>query len=127
MSRSDDPRWRRLTIEALTVLAADASDQLAWVGDDEVLTDDIAFDFDFATRAAEGLVAEGDVDPGILPDLQAIDLVLGGMNARDSAVPWADALVTDPGWDSIRSLARQVLRVMSDDEPKPLAKIRRLR
>ncbi|GGX45612.1 hypothetical protein [Streptomyces chryseus] len=44
---------RRLLIESLTVLAADAPAQVAWLDEHRVVADDIALDFEHALRMAD--------------------------------------------------------------------------
>ncbi|MEJ3748636.1 hypothetical protein WEI85_35815 [Actinomycetes bacterium KLBMP 9797] len=127
MGLGDDDRWRSLLIDVLTTLAADAAEQLAWLGDDGVLTNDIVDDFELAMRLAQQLAAEGSVDRKVLPELQAIDLVLESMNGRGHAHWWSDALVADEGWDKVRTLARQTLIVLVGDWRLPVSAVRRSR
>ncbi|MFF5161291.1 hypothetical protein ACFY3N_34725 [Streptomyces sp. NPDC000348] len=108
---SADPSFRRrLLMEALTVLAADAQVQVSWLVRHAVMADGIALDFDHAFRMAEALVAEGQLARGVMADLQEIDVVLSGMSGDGNADGWTgDALSTDGGWALARRLARRVL------------------
>lgn len=54
---------RRLLIESLTVLAADARSQVAWLDRHGAVTDEIALDFTHAFGMAEALVDAGQHDP----------------------------------------------------------------
>ncbi|MFD7446947.1 hypothetical protein [Streptomyces sp. NPDC059909] len=54
---SPDSSFRRLLIESLTLLAAGAAAQVAWLDEHDVVADEIALDFDHAFRMAEHLVA----------------------------------------------------------------------
>ncbi|MEW2350890.1 hypothetical protein AB0904_24870 [Streptomyces sp. NPDC006684] len=115
---------RRLLIESLTVLAADASVQVAWLEKHRVVTDEIALDFDHAFRMAERLVEEVQVGQGALPDLREIDLVFSGMSGAEGAGRWArTALSTDAGWAQARQLARQVLVAELGEWNLPLPEI----
>lgn len=108
---SRGPSFReRLLIEALTVLAADAETQVAWLIRHGVEPDEIALDFDHASWMAEPLVADGRLAPEALAALREIDVTLGGMSGRENAERWtAEALSTDEGWALARQLARRVL------------------
>ncbi|MFF7074538.1 hypothetical protein [Streptomyces pseudovenezuelae] len=108
---SPDPSFRRrLLMEALTVLAADAQTQVTWLVRHAVMTDEIALDFDHSFRMAETLVAEGQLARKVMADLQEIDVILSGMSGGENADRWTrDALFTDEGWALARRLARRVL------------------
>ncbi|MBZ4324054.1 hypothetical protein, partial [Streptomyces huiliensis] len=97
---------RRLLLESLAVLAADASAQVAWLAGHGVQADEIALDFDHAYGLAPLLVEEGRLGHGVLPDLREIDAVCAGMTGDD----WTrEALRTGEGWDRVRHAARRVL------------------
>ncbi|MEU9336650.1 hypothetical protein AB0D49_26365 [Streptomyces sp. NPDC048290] len=101
---------RRLLCEALTVLAADAPDQVRWLDRYAVLADDIALDFAHAFDFVDALVDEGALDAVTPPVLREIDRLLGAMSGAEHADRWSrDALAVDPGWCRARSLAREVL------------------
>ncbi|MGH4029261.1 hypothetical protein ACQB60_10045 [Actinomycetota bacterium Odt1-20B] len=107
---------RRLLIESLTLLAADAAAQTAWLDAYGVATDEIALDFDHAFGMTEGLVAgagagaEGQLDQGVMADLREIDALLGEMSGAENADRWTRAaLSADAGWSRARELARRVL------------------
>ncbi|WP_329529448.1 hypothetical protein [Streptomyces sp. NBC_01462] len=101
---------RRLLNEALTVVAAPAQVQTAWLEKHGVVTDEIALDFDHAFRMAEGLVEEGFLSRDALPELRLIDSIFDGMSCDESTDRWtAAALISDVGWIRARVLAQQVL------------------
>ncbi|GGW15422.1 hypothetical protein GCM10010264_63350 [Streptomyces globisporus] len=119
---------RRLLIEALTVLAADAQKQVTWLVRHAVMTDEVALDFDHAFRMAEVLVAEGQLARGVMVDLQEIDVILSGMSGGENADRWTrDALSTDEGWALARRLARRVLVAELGEWQQPLPEISVLR
>lgn len=122
---SPDPSFRRrLLIESLTVLAAEAPTQVAWLARLGVMPDDIALDFDHAQRMAQNLVAEGELAPAALAVLRDIDAVLSAMSAGHDAGRWTtNALSTDQGWALARRLARQVLVAELGAWSQPLSEI----
>ncbi len=92
------------------MLAADATSQVAWLAEHDVGPDEIALDFDHAFGMAEALVEEGELGPGVLPDLREIDAVLSEMSGAENAGRWTtDALSVDEGWIQTRRLARRAL------------------
>ncbi|MFC8833295.1 hypothetical protein ACFT8V_08845 [Streptomyces griseoincarnatus] len=110
MERPDPTSRRRLLMEALTVLAAPASAQTAWLEKHGVLTDEIALDFDHAFRMAERLVEEGLLSRGALPDLRMIDSIFDEMTRDGAPDRWTTAaLIGDAGWGQARGLAQRVL------------------
>ncbi|MFJ6426101.1 MULTISPECIES: hypothetical protein [Streptomyces] len=106
-----DPSFRRrLLNEALTVVAAPARVQAAWLEKHGVVTDEIALDFDHAFRMAEGLVEEGFLSRNVLPELRLIDSIFDEMSRDESTDRWTTAaLISDAGWIRARVLAQQVL------------------
>jgi hypothetical protein len=101
---------RRLLVESLTVLAADASVQVAWLERHDVPTDEIALDFDHAFRMTGRLVEEGQLSRNVLPELRDIDVVFNEMSGEQNAARWTrDALASDAGWIKARQLARRIL------------------
>ncbi|MFJ4188191.1 hypothetical protein [Kitasatospora sp. NPDC089509] len=114
MGTGEDSRRRRWLIQLLTVLAADAADQLAWGAEHEVMTDAIVLDFDLVLRLAESL------DPEVAPGLRAIDLVFDEMNVRDHAGRWVDTLAADSRWDAVRTTSRRTLVRMLGEWHQPL-------
>jgi hypothetical protein len=56
---SDSSFRRRLLLESLTMLAADAQTQATWLAKHGVMTDEIALGFDHTFGMAEALVEEG--------------------------------------------------------------------
>ncbi len=111
-------------MEALTVLAADAQLQVAWLVRHAVMTDEIALDFDHAFRMADVLVAEGLLAREVMTDLRQIDVILSEMSGGENADRWArDALSTDAGWALARRLARRVLVAELGEWQQSLPKI----
>lgn len=101
---------RRLLIESLTVLAAEASVQVAWLDQHGVLADEIVLDFDDAFRLAGRLVEEGLLGGEVLPELRAVGVIFHEMSSQEDVGRWAkDALSTDEGWQQVRRLAQEVL------------------
>ncbi|MFI6107500.1 hypothetical protein [Streptomyces sp. NPDC051310] len=99
-----------MLLESLAVLAADAPSQVAWLTKHDVVTDEIALDFDHALGMAEALVDEGHLNSGVLPDLRENDAVLSEMSGAENADRGTKgALSGDEGWAQTRRLARRVL------------------
>ncbi|MEV0528767.1 hypothetical protein AB0I66_35640 [Streptomyces sp. NPDC050439] len=112
---------RRLLIDSLTMLAADAQTQADWLDKHGVATDEITLDFDHAFRMAEALVEEGRLSGEVMADLREIDVVLSGMYEGDDADLWArGVLSTDNGWAQARELARRVLVAELGEWQQPL-------
>ncbi|MEU4979609.1 hypothetical protein [Streptomyces sp. NPDC021969] len=115
---------RRLLMEALTVLAADAQLQVSWLVRHAVMTDEIALDFDHAFRMAEVLVAERQLGRGVMADLREIDATLSRMSGGENADRWTrDALSTDEGWALARRLARRILATELGEWQQPFPEI----
>ncbi|OKJ74721.1 hypothetical protein AMK31_31120 [Streptomyces sp. TSRI0107] len=97
-------------MESLTVLAADAQSQVAWLDRHRVVADEIALDFDHAVGMVEALVEEGHLGRDVLPDLLEIDAILSEMSGAENADRWTrEALSVDEGWSRTRRLSRRVL------------------
>ncbi|MEU6819351.1 hypothetical protein ABZ921_01885 [Streptomyces atriruber] len=119
---------RRLLIESLTVLAADAPVQVGWLEKHRVMADEIALDFDHAFRMVEMLVREEQVSRGAVPGLCAIDLIFSEMSGAENAGRWArTALSTDEGWAQARQLARRILLAELGEWNLPLPEIDAIR
>ncbi|MET9451086.1 hypothetical protein [Streptomyces cinerochromogenes] len=115
---------RRLLLESLAVLAADAPSQVAWLAKHDLVTDEIALNFDHAFGMAEALVGEGQLGRGVLPDLREIDAVLSEMSGAENAGRWTrDALSADEGWSQARRLARRVLIAELGEWQQPFPEI----
>ncbi|MEU6610177.1 hypothetical protein ABZ922_34890 [Streptomyces shenzhenensis] len=113
-----------MLLESLTVLAADAQTQAAWLAKHGIVTDEIALDFDHAFGMAEALVDEGQLGHGVLPDLREIDTVLGEMSGAENAGRWTRAaLSVDDGWSQTRRLARRVLVTELGEWQQPLPEV----
>ncbi len=80
------------------MLAASAPAQTAWLKKYDVLTDEIALDFDHRFSMAEHLVEEGLLSHDSLPDLQLIDSIFDEMTRDKSSDRWTiAALIDDAG------------------------------
>ncbi|GAA0291062.1 hypothetical protein GCM10010302_32020 [Streptomyces polychromogenes] len=112
---------RRMLIEAVVVVAATATAQVAWLEKDDVPPDEIAAGFDDAFRLAGQLVEDRQLNPAVLPRLQMIDEVFSEMGKAAGVDRWTrEALSTDAGWDRARRLAREVLTAEGEgDAPLP--------
>ncbi|MFI5808750.1 hypothetical protein [Streptomyces sp. NPDC051561] len=110
-----------MLIEAVVVVAATATVQVAWLEKYNVPPDEIALDFDDAFRLAAHLVDEGQLSPVALPHLQMIDDVFSEMAQAAGMDPWTrSALHTEAGWDRARQAARKVLTAEGEgDAPLP--------
>lgn len=98
--------------EALTVVAASAPAQTAWLKKYGVVTDEIALDLEHACLIAGRLVDEGFLARDVLADLRAIEAIFDEMTSEQGAdgARWATAaLGDDPGWCRARELAQRVL------------------
>ncbi|MFB6702706.1 hypothetical protein [Streptomyces rubiginosohelvolus] len=116
-----------MLIEAVIVVAAPASDQVAWLDKHDVPPDEIALGFDDVFRLAGRLVDEGPLSRDVLPLLQVIDEVFSEMSQDTDVDRWTrEALSTDAGWGRARQLAREVLTA-EGEETSPLPGIRIVR
>ncbi|MFG2339887.1 hypothetical protein [Streptomyces yangpuensis] len=110
-----------MLIEAVAVVAAAATAQVAWLERYDVPPDEIALGFDDAFRLAGQLVEEGELSPVVLPRLQMIDEVFSEIDQDSGVDRWTRAAMsTDVGWDRARQLAREVLAAGGEgDGPLP--------
>ncbi|MFI9296779.1 hypothetical protein [Streptomyces gardneri] len=116
-----------MLIEAVVVVAAPASDQVAWLDKYDVPPDEIALGFDDAFRLAGRLADEGRLSREVLPSLQMIDEVFSEMSQVTVVDRWTrEVLATDAGWGRARQLAREVLTA-EGEEMSPLPGIRIVR
>ncbi|MFC0600398.1 hypothetical protein [Streptomyces palmae] len=120
MNDLGDANLRTRMLDWTALLAADAPDQLAWLGEREVDTEDVIDEVELFCRVAEELTERGAFEPGSLRELQDISRRLGQLDAACRAGLWADALATDPAWEDIRALARRFLLGTLGDGPWPL-------
>ncbi|MGK5640628.1 hypothetical protein ACSNOK_20270 [Streptomyces sp. URMC 126] len=124
MDRPGPAFRRRLLLDALALLAADASEQIAWLTEHGVAADEIALDFDHAFGMAGALAGEGWLGRSVLRDLREIDGVLRAMSGTGNADRWErDAPAVDEGWDRVRRAARRVLVAELGDWRRPLPRI----
>ncbi|MFD9049761.1 hypothetical protein [Streptomyces zaomyceticus] len=118
---------RHLLIEAVVVVAAEPSVQVAWLEKYRVAPDEIALGFDDAFPLAGQLVEEGQLGRAVLPCLQTIDEVFAEMTQDVGVDRWTrTALFTDAGWDRARRLAQDVLASEGEGDA-PLPDIRVIR
>ncbi|MEV7755969.1 hypothetical protein [Streptomyces griseofuscus] len=116
-------RWQRL-IDALALLGADSTDQLAWIEKYQVVTDELALEFDDALRLMAGFQEEVLLNEDAMGKLRLIDSVLDEMSGRENAGSWSrEALATDAGWRQVRTLARDALVSLQGDWHLPLPDI----
>ncbi|WP_327721435.1 hypothetical protein OG381_43200 [Streptomyces sp. NBC_00490] len=105
----------------MTLVAADAHDQLSWLGERELETESIVEELELFCRVAEGLAERGVFEPQELRDLRAVGRRLGEIDAASRTGLWTDALTAaDPAWGEIRLLARQFLLTALGDWRQPM-------
>ncbi|MEU9181661.1 hypothetical protein AB0C90_33350 [Streptomyces sp. NPDC048550] len=109
MNHLGDAHLHTWTLRFMALLAADAQDQLAWLGKRELETKDVVEEAELLCRVSEGLAERGAFEPKDLRDLRAVGCRLGEIDATSRVGLWDNALATDSSWDDIRSLARQFL------------------
>ncbi|MFJ8128717.1 hypothetical protein [Streptomyces hydrogenans] len=120
MNPLGDARLHTWTLRLTALLAADAQDQLAWLGEREVETADVVEEMELLCRVSEELAGRGVFAPEELRDLRAVGCRLGEIDATRRVGPWGNALATDPSWEEIRSLARRFLLTKLGDWRQPL-------
>ncbi|MGW8768192.1 hypothetical protein ACWGN5_37595 [Streptomyces sp. NPDC055815] len=120
MNEFGDAHVRHATLLWMSLLAADARDQLSWLGERELETEPVVEEVELFCRMSEGFAERGVLDPGQLRDLQAVGRRLGEIDATGRAGLWGDALASDTAWDDIRLLARQYLVSTLGDWRQPL-------
>lgn len=129
--RVDEPDFlvlRRLLINSLSVLAADAPVQTAWLDEHKVAADEIALDFDHTFRMADRSVERHQISGNAAAGLREIDVLLADMSGYEQANRWTwDALADDAGWSQARLLARQVLIELTGEWEHPLPSIQVIR
>ncbi|MFJ4778167.1 hypothetical protein [Streptomyces sp. NPDC088762] len=120
MNDLGDARVRTWTLRFMTLLAADCQDQLAWLGERELETQDVVEEAELLCRVSEGLTERGAFEPDELRDLRAIGRRLGEIDTSCRVGLWANALPADPAWDDVRLLTRQFLLTALGDWRQPL-------
>lgn len=108
------------TLRVVALLAADTQDQLAWLGEHELETEDVVEEVGLLCRVCEGLAERGAFEAGDLRDLGAIGRRLDEIDTTCRVGRWENALATDLAWDDIRSLARRFLLTRLGDWRQPL-------
>ncbi|MFJ6479850.1 MULTISPECIES: hypothetical protein [unclassified Streptomyces] len=120
MNHLGEAHLRTWTLYFMALLAAEAQDQLAWLGERELETKDVVEEVELLCRVSEELTGRGAFEPEDLRNFRAIERRLGKIDATCRVGLWDNALTTDPAWDDIRSLARQVLLTRLGDWRQPL-------
>ncbi|NWF29528.1 hypothetical protein HW130_25290 [Streptomyces sp. PKU-EA00015] len=120
MNHLGDAHLRTWTLRFMALLAAEAQDQVAWLGERELETESVVEEVELLCRISEGLAGRGAFASKDLSGLQAIRRRLGEIDAACRAGLWGNALATDPAWDEIRPLARQFLLTTLGDWRQPL-------
>ncbi|MFF8564839.1 hypothetical protein ACF06N_07735 [Streptomyces albidoflavus] len=120
MNSIGDTHLRSWVLDYMILLAADTGDQLGWLGEREVATEDVVEEGEALCRMSEGLTERGAFTPGELLALRAVGRRLVGTDAPSRVGLWGDALRADPAWDDLRPLARHVLVTTLGDWRQPL-------
>lgn len=120
MNHLGDEHLRTWTLRFMTLLAADAQDQLAWVGGRELETGSVVEEVELLCRVSEGLAERGAFESADLIGLLALGRRLSEIDATHRTGAWGNALATDPAWDDVRSLARRFLLTTLGDWRQPL-------
>ncbi|NEB03719.1 hypothetical protein [Streptomyces sp. SID13726] len=121
MNDLGDAHLRTWTLHFMALLAADTQDQLAWLGEREVETKDVVEEVELICRVCEQLTERGFFEPEDLRAFRDLGHRLARIDVSCRVGHWDNALTTDPAWDDIRLLARQVLRTrLGDWQQQPL-------
>jgi hypothetical protein len=119
MNDDESGPWQFLRA-ALTMLAADAGEQAAWIDRHRVCVDELALDFEAANVHVPLLASSGRIDPPAALRIARLDAMLAAMSGPHNAGRWTtEALATDPGWACVRRMARQVLTDLEQDGDRP--------
>ncbi|MGW6836505.1 hypothetical protein ACWGCI_24290 [Streptomyces sp. NPDC054949] len=110
-----------MLMEAVVVVAAPASAQLAWLEKYDVPPDEIALGFDDGFCLTGQLAQEGRLGATVLSRLRMIDEIFSEMTKHTGTDRWTrEALFTDAAWNRARQLAREVLTAVDErDAPLP--------
>ncbi|MEU8773463.1 hypothetical protein [Streptomyces sp. NPDC048606] len=109
MNRLDVSLEYDRTLVWMGLLATEAHDQIAWLGEREVDTKELIEEVELYCRACIR-VGEAEVpEPEGWHHLRAVNRRLGEIDAAHRVGPWHAALTTDPAWNDIRSLAQRFL------------------
>ncbi|WP_328949661.1 hypothetical protein OG778_17590 [Streptomyces sp. NBC_00184] len=120
MNHLGEVHLRTWTLRFMALLAAEARDQLVWLGERELETKDVVEEVELLCRVSEELAELRAFEPEDMRNLRAIGQRLGEIDATCRVGLWGNALATDPAWDDIRSLARRFLLARSGDWHQPL-------
>jgi hypothetical protein len=116
---------RSLLVASLTVVAADAAEQVAWVDRYRVTTDEIALDFEHALPVAEDDVTASGFGREVLADLRAIAAIFQGMSGPHRVDCWTrESVAADPRWGEARALARRALIALVGTWRLPMPELR---
>ncbi|MER8011859.1 hypothetical protein [Streptomyces sp. NPDC094149] len=124
MNDLGDAHMRIWTLRITALLAADAQDQLAWLGERQWDTESVVEELELLCRVSEGLAERGFFESRNLPDLRAIGRCLTEIDTARGADLWNEALITDPAWSEIRMYARQFLLATLGGWHQPLPRRR---
>ncbi|MFJ9131422.1 MULTISPECIES: hypothetical protein [unclassified Streptomyces] len=117
---SEASAWKYL-IKTLTMLAADARDQTAWLDKYRLETDDLALDYENAQSSIAVVAETGRIDVAMESRLVRIDAILDAMSGTEQASRWTyEALTADAGWFKVRQLAREALTELAGTWQQPL-------
>ncbi|MEU6383902.1 hypothetical protein ABZ847_10090 [Streptomyces bauhiniae] len=120
MNDLGDAHLRTWALRFMTLLAADAGDQLAWLGRQAVETGSVVEEVLLLCRTWERLVERGLGEPATLADARAVGRRLGEIGDTPHTGLWADELAVEPMWGEVRRLARQFLLTELGDWRQPL-------
>ncbi|MEU9391902.1 hypothetical protein AB0D86_18100 [Streptomyces sp. NPDC048324] len=120
MNDFGDAHLRMWTLHITALLAADAQDQLAWLGNRDWDTGSVVEELELLCRVSEELTERGYFEPENQRHLQALGRSLAEIDTTRRAGLWNEALTTDPAWSDIRTHARQFLLTTLGDWHQPL-------
>ena len=124
MTESSLSYFRTLLEEMLTMVAADAETQIAWLKElaknldpSAELVDELALDFNDAFVYARQLLDEGEVSRTVYDSLAAVDRKLDLMSGHENTELWCfDALRHRAEWQDVRVLAQKALALYRADQ-----------
>lgn len=102
---------------SLEILAAKPQDQLAYlksIGDQCMLMDELALEFDDRLSSLRAFIAEGKVGEDAAHAIAALDRLLIGMSGEKNAHLWTrEALTSSSEWAQVRRLAERALAALA--------------
>ncbi|MGK5547107.1 hypothetical protein ACSNOH_20595 [Streptomyces sp. URMC 127] len=108
----------RQLVRALRNLSSDAESQIAFTHRLGVGVDEIALEFDDVFRQAHGMCATGLLPEQIEDALRPIDSQLQQMTNSRQPVWNEDSVRSSPEWRAVRSLAREALDRLTEQDTK---------